>query len=100
MKGDGVRNPREANQFIGEIAKLPGWEKGHKDRYDSLLEGPDRRKLRQRFVIPSLETLTQGAKLGADYRKTDTRSAITPDPNVEGGCCMGRSNWHQDVQKT
>ena len=71
---DGVRNPREANQFIGEIAKLPGWEKGHKDRYDNLLEGPDRRKLRQRFVIPSLETLTQGAKIGADYRKTDTQN--------------------------
>ena len=71
---DGARNPREANQFIGEIAKLPGWEKGHKDRYDSLLEGPDRKKLRQRFVIPSLETLTQGAKHGADYRKTDTKN--------------------------
>ena len=71
---DGVRNPREANQFIGEIAKLPGWEKGHKDRYDSLLEGPSRAKLRQRFIIPSLETLTQGAKLGTDYRKTDTQN--------------------------
>ncbi|MBP6188987.1 MAG: DNA primase [Azonexus sp.] len=71
---DGVRNPREANQFIGEIAKLPGWEKGHKDRYDNLLEGPSRNKLRQRFIIPSLETLTQGAKLGADYRKTDTQN--------------------------
>lgn len=71
---DGVRNPREANQFIGEIAKLPGWEKGHKDRYDNLLEGPSRTKLRQRFIIPSLEILTQGAKLGADYRKTDTQN--------------------------
>lgn len=71
---DGVRNPREANQFIGEIAKLPGWEKGHKDRYDNLLEGPSRTKLRQRFIIPSLEILTQGAKLGADYRKTDTEN--------------------------
>lgn len=71
---DGVRNPREANQFIGEIAKLPGWEKGHKDRYDNLLEGPSGTKLRQRFIIPSLEILTQGAKLGADYRKTDTQN--------------------------
>ena len=71
---DGVRNPREANQFIGEIAKLPGWEKGHKDRYDNLVEGPSRTKLRQRFIIPSLEILTQGAKLGADYRKTDTQN--------------------------
>ena len=71
---DGVRNPREANQFIGEIAKLPGWEKGHKDRYDNLLEDPSRTKLRQRFIIPSLEILTQGAKLGADYRKTDTQN--------------------------
>ena len=69
-----MRNPREANQFIGEIAKLPGWQKGHKDRYDSLLEGPNRKKLRQRFVLPSLETLTQGAKHGADYRQTDTQN--------------------------
>ena len=73
-RDDGVRNPREANQFIGEVAKLPGWIKDHKDRYENLLEGPARKTKRQRFIIPSAEVLTQGAKRGADYRKTDTQT--------------------------
>lgn len=71
---DGVRNPREANQFIGEIAKLPGWIKDHKDRYENLLEGPARKTKRQRFIIPSADVLTQGAKRGADHRKDDTQT--------------------------
>ncbi len=32
----GVRNPREANQFGGEIAKRSGWWKGLKARFDDL----------------------------------------------------------------
>lgn len=70
---DGVRNPREANQFIGEISKLAGWTKGHKDRYDSLhyMGKP----IRQRFIIPAVEALTQWAKAGnTDYRKPDEKS--------------------------
>jgi putative DNA primase/helicase len=67
-RADGVRNPREANQFIGEIAKLAGWSKGHKDRYDSLHYVG--KPIRQRFVLPSEEVLTQSARAGhADYRK-------------------------------
>jgi putative DNA primase/helicase len=67
-RADGVRNPREANQFIGEIAKLHGWSKGHKDRYDSLHYVG--KPIRQRFVLPSEEVLTQSARAGhTDYRK-------------------------------
>lgn len=74
-RDDGVRNPREANQFIGEVAKLPGWIKDHKDRYEDLnMTGPARKIKRQRFIIPSGEVLTQGAKIGADYRKPDTKT--------------------------
>jgi len=70
---DGVRNPREANQFIGEISKLAGWQKGHKDRYDSLHYVG--KPIRQRFVIPGAEALAQWAKSGqTDYRKPDDQS--------------------------
>ena len=70
---DGVRNPREANQFHGELTKMPGWEKGHKDRYDSLhyIGKP----LRQRFILPSKEALDAAARAGfADHRKKDTQN--------------------------
>lgn len=70
---DGVRTPREANQFIGEIAKLPGWQKGHKDRYADLhcIGKP----VRQRFILPSVEHMTKRAMAGGnDYRKPDTDS--------------------------
>lgn len=70
---DGVRNPREANQFIGEIAKLPGWSKGHKDRYDSLHYVG--KPIRQRFILPSAEALSQSARIGGDdYRKKDEQT--------------------------
>lgn len=70
---DGVRNPREANQFIGEIAKLPGWAKGHKDRYADLnMFG---KPVRQRFILPSAEHMTQWAKAGhGDHRKRDEQT--------------------------
>lgn len=73
---DGVRNPREANQFCGEVAKLPGWFKGYKDRDKDLnMVGPDRKTVRWMFIIPSAESLTQWAKSrGRDYRKSDAQT--------------------------
>ena len=67
---DGVRNPREQNQFTGELAKLPGWDKGHKDRYDTndCVGKPSR----QRFMLPSATVLEQWARAGQiDYRRRD-----------------------------
>jgi putative DNA primase/helicase len=70
---DGVRNPREANQFIGEIAKIPGWSKGHKDRYPDT--GCVGRPIRQRFIIPGADHMEAWAKAGhADRRKRDEQT--------------------------
>ena len=58
---------------IGEIAKLPGWQKGRKDRHTDLhCVG---KPVRQRFILPSMQHMTQRAMAGgADYRKPDTDS--------------------------
>jgi len=56
---EGVRFPRESNQFAGHIEKLPGWVKGHKDRYgDTYYTG---KPVRQRFVIPAADALAAAA---------------------------------------
>lgn len=66
---DGVRNPREANQFSGEVAKLPGWQKAMKDRYDDLhMIG---KPIRWRFIVPGPDTLNAAARLGDDYRQQE-----------------------------
>ena len=67
---DGVRNPREANQFCGEIAKLSGWSKAYKDRFENThCVGKPKRWM---FIIPSTEALTQWARAGhGDHRKPD-----------------------------
>jgi len=81
-RDNGVRNPRESNQFISEIAKLPGWWRGLKDRLDNLHD--DRSKVRWRFIIPSADVLNAGAKLGmdTDYRKKEGDT----DAKWLGGC--------------
>lgn len=73
-RATGVRNPREANQFGGEIAKLPGWWKGLKDRFDDLhCIG---KKTRWRFVVPSKEVQAAAAALpdSEDFRLQDTEN--------------------------
>lgn len=79
---NGVRNPRESNQFASEIAKLPGWWRGLKDRRDNLHD--ERSKVRWRFVIPSADVLNAGAKLDGqpDFRKKDGET----DAEWLGGC--------------
>lgn len=46
----GVKNPRPANQFSGDIIKMPGWYYGHRDRYADLNTTA---KKRQRMVVPA-----------------------------------------------
>lgn len=66
-KAEGVARPRESNQFIGHIAKLPGWEKALKDRYETLNSNT---AVRQRFIIPSNAALNKAAEIGLkDFRK-------------------------------
>lgn len=69
---EGVRNPREANQFGGEIAKLPGWWKGLKDRLENLHD--PRSGKRWRFVIPSAEAMNDAAAAGRDHRQQEGQS--------------------------
>ena len=69
-KAEGVLRPRENQQFIGTLAKLPGWEKDHKSTYaDIHFTG---KPVRRRMVLPGQEDLSQAAAAGRkDYRKPD-----------------------------
>ncbi|HOT98554.1 MAG TPA: DUF5906 domain-containing protein [bacterium] len=81
-RDNGVRNPRESNQFASEIAKLPGWWRGLKDRLENLHD--PRSAKRWRFIIPSADVLNAGARLpgATDYRKT----AEETDTHWLGAC--------------
>ena len=66
---EGVKYPRESNQFAGYLLKQEHWRRGHHDRYDSThYVGPAKR---QRFFIPSPELLERAAARNpaTDYRK-------------------------------
>ena len=67
----GVRNPRESNQFGGEIAKLQGWWKGLKDRYDDM--NCIGKPFRWRFILPSAAVMESAARIPGepDRRKKD-----------------------------
>lgn len=65
-KREGVARPRESNQFIGHIAKLAGWDKALRDRYDNM---HSRQAVRQRFIVPAPSAMGAAAAAGmADYR--------------------------------
>lgn len=83
-RDNGVRNPRESNQFASEIAKLPGWWRGLKDRLENLND--PRSAKRWRFIIPSADVLNAGARLpgATDYRKT----AEETDTHWLGACFL------------
>lgn len=70
-KAEGVLRPRENQQFIGTLAKLPGWEKDHKSTYSDLhFTG---KLVRRRMILPSIDDLSQAAAAGRkDYRKPDS----------------------------
>lgn len=70
---EGVARPRELGQFLGQLAKRPGWVRGHKDRLKNF-NSPD--TVRQRMVVPAAADLEAAAtKLRLpDYRRLDTES--------------------------
>ena len=66
---EGVKYPRESNQFAGYLLKQDGWTRGHHDRYDSThYVGPAKR---QRFFIPGPALMERAAARdpAADYRQ-------------------------------
>lgn len=66
---EGVKYPRESNQFAGFLLKQDGWTRGIHDRYDSThYVGPAKR---QRFFIPGPELMERAAARdpAADYRQ-------------------------------
>lgn len=69
-KTEGVMRPRENQQFIGYVSKLPGWFKGHKDTYSDLhFSG---KTTRRRMVLPSDDDLNAAALAGRkDFRKPE-----------------------------
>lgn len=92
---EGVRYPRESNQFAGFVTKQPGWTRAIRDRYeDGYCQGPPKR---QRLFVPSDELMESAAAReanpGQDLRRhgneTQTqwitrcflafRNAIRPD---------------------
>jgi putative DNA primase/helicase len=54
---NGVRNPRESNQFIGHINRLPGWVSKPMNLYESCHYGGDLYK--KRMVVPPLDAMTR-----------------------------------------
>ena len=63
----GEPRPRPENQFAGEITKLPGWFKGHKERRESFNVADT---VRQRFIIPSDPALAVAqSNAEEDYRR-------------------------------
>lgn len=56
----GVGRPREQTEVLAYFGRLPGWFRGHADRYDSTHYTGS--SSRQRFVIPSTEALETAAK--------------------------------------
>ncbi len=67
---EGVRFPRESNQFNGYVVKQKGWQRVFADRYDNAFhQGPTKR---QRMYLPSDDLLDLAADRGGpgdDHRK-------------------------------
>ena len=70
----GEPRPRPENQFAGEITKLPGWFKGHKDRRENF---NTRDTIRQRFIIPSDAALAIAAREGAPTLAQEPNENLT-----------------------
>lgn len=71
---EGVARPREQAAFIGHLAKLHGWVRGHKDRYSN--EGYTGATIRQRFIIPSEADMARAATVpgSIDYRNDTAKT--------------------------
>jgi putative DNA primase/helicase len=71
---EGVRFPRESNQFAGYLLKQPGWQRITGDRYETTYyQGPAKR---QRMFMPSDDLLEDAAARGPghDYRKPGNKT--------------------------
>jgi putative DNA primase/helicase len=83
---NGVRNPRESNQFIGHVNRLPGWTAGPMHIYESYhYTGSTRR---QRMVIPPPEALTAA---GTAIKEGQTKSQWLTDAYLE---------WHNKLEES
>ena len=68
---EGVARPREQAQFLGLVAKLPGWSRTHKDIHSSMhYVGATRR---MRMIVQSEASLTEALKRpgATDHRRKD-----------------------------
>ena len=68
-RAEGVRFPRESNQFAGYLLKQPHWQRIFGDRYETAhYQGAAKR---QRFFVPSEDLLEDAATRGpaSDFRK-------------------------------
>lgn len=54
-KLEGVSRPRERNQFIGTLAKLPGWSAGKSQHTKETLGSPNNKT--RKMVVPDLDTI-------------------------------------------
>ncbi|KAF7597750.1 MAG: hypothetical protein CGU28_16865 [Candidatus Dactylopiibacterium carminicum] len=62
-----MRNPRESNQFLGKVARIPGWANDNTWVYDSLYFSGQPRK--QRMVIPDRAELEKSGYSPTDSNK-------------------------------
>lgn len=66
-KREGVFKPRESNQFVGHLTKLPRWRKALGDRFENLHGG---KTVRTRFIIPSDDAMQHAISAGLpDHRR-------------------------------
>lgn len=77
---EGIARPREQSAFLGQIAKLPGWKRGHADRYASFHATGS--TVRCRMVVPGEAELADAAKRA--HRDDDPRRR--PEETL--------ANWH------
>lgn len=71
---NGVPRIRESNQFFGFVAKMPGWQKNHKDVYENThYRGSTKR---QRMVVPSDADMAAAATVPGsdDYRRREDQT--------------------------
>lgn len=73
-KREGVFKPRESNQFVGHLTKLPKWRRSLSDRYQSMNGGAT---VRTRFIIPSDEGMQAAIGYGLPDRRRGAEKTLT-----------------------
>lgn len=72
-RDNGVRNPRESNQFLGKVHRLPGWKDGPQHIYGSSTYMQSTKK---RMVVPDMLELE---RVGAAKPENKTKSQWLTD---------------------